>query len=104
MERSLLLCCCSIWSRDWFVPRNVGFVECIPKKCFNKFLQSADLARQQSDENPNSNVVADTMKLPANSSYGYHITDRSRHTKTKYSNDEKTHSALNTKLFKKLDL
>ena len=30
--------------------------------------------------------------------------DRSRHTETKYLNDEKTHAALNGKLFKKLDL
>ena len=43
------------------------------------------------------------MKLLANSSYGYQIMDRSRHTVTKYLNDEKTHGAINTKLFKRLD-
>ena len=43
------------------------------------------------------------MKLLANSSYGYQIMDRSRHTVTKYLNDEKTHGAVNTKLFKHLD-
>ena len=42
------------------------------------------------------------MKLFANSSYGYQITDRSRHTVTKYLNDEKTHTAIN-KLFKRLN-
>ena len=60
-------------------------------------------ARRQRDENPNSSVVAETMKLPPNSSYGYQIMDRSRHTVTKYLTDEKTHSAINSKMFKRLN-
>ena len=79
------------------------FVEYIPAKCFNHFVQSAINARQERDENPNSSVVAETMKLLANSSYGCQIMDRDRHTVTKYLNDEKTHGAINTKLFKRLD-
>ena len=43
------------------------------------------------------------MKLLANSSYGYQIMDRSRHTVTKYLSDEETHAAINSKLFKMLD-
>ena len=43
------------------------------------------------------------MKLLADSSYGYQIRDRSRHTVTKYLSDEKTHGAINTKLFERLD-
>ena len=43
------------------------------------------------------------MKFLANSSYGYQIMDRSRHTVTKYLNDEKTHSAINNELFKQLN-
>ena len=54
-------------------------------------------------EMKNSSVVAETMKLLANSSYGYQIMDRSRHTVTKYLNDEKTHSAINNKIFKRLN-
>ena len=46
-------------------------------------------ARREGDENPLSGVVAETMKLLGNSSYGYQIMDRSRHTITKYLNDEK---------------
>ena len=65
-----------------------GFAEYTPKKCFNSFVQSAVDARRQGDENPNSSVVAETMKLLANSSYGYQIIDRSRHTVTKYLSDE----------------
>ena len=76
------------------------FVEYTPKKCFNSFVQAAVDARK-GHENPNSSVVAETMKLLANSSYGYQIMDRSRHTVTKYLSDEKTHAAINSKLFEK---
>ena len=79
------------------------FVQYTPRKCFNNFVQSAVEARRQGDENPDSSVVAETMKLLANSSYGYQIMDRSRHTVTKYLNDGKTHSAITSKLFKRLN-
>ena len=77
------------------------FVQYTPRKCFNNFVQSAVGARQQGDENANSSVVAETIKLLATSCYGYQIMDRSRHTVTKYLNDEKTHSAINSKMFKR---
>ena len=67
-------------------------------------MQSAVNARRAGDEILNSSVVAETMNLLANSSYGYQIMDRSRHTVTKYLNDEKTHGAINTKFLKRLDL
>ena len=71
------------------VTKILRFVEYTPKKCFNSSVQSAVDARRKGDENPNSSVVAETMKLLANSSYGYQIMDRSRHTVTKYLSDEK---------------
>ena len=79
------------------------FVEYTPMKCFNRFVQSAADARRQGDENPNPRVVAETMKLLGNSSYGYQIMNWSRHTVMKYLLDKKTHAANNSKLFKKLD-
>ena len=79
------------------------FVEYTPKNCFNSCVQSAVDAKRQGDENRNSSVVAETMKLPANSSYGYQIMDRSRQTVNKYLADEKTHAAINSELFKMLD-
>ena len=79
------------------------FVQYTPKKCFNSFVPSAVNARRQGDENHNSSVVAKTMKILAKSSYGYQILDRSRHTVTKCLNDEKTHSANNNKIFKRLN-
>ena len=79
-----------------------SFVQYSPRKCFNKFVQSVVDARREGDKNPLSGVVAETMKLLGNSSFGYQITDRSRHTITKYLNDEKTHKAINEPLFKRL--
>ena len=56
------------------------FVQYSPRKCFNNFVQSVVDAGREADENPLSGVVAETMKLLGNSSYGYQIMDRSRHT------------------------
>ena len=50
-------------------------VEYTPKKCFNSFVQAAVDARRKGDENPKSSVVSETMKLLANTSYGYQIMD-----------------------------
>ena len=58
-------------------------------------------ARREGDENPHSGVVAETTKLLGNSSYGYKIMDRSRHTITKYIGNEKAHIAINEKFFSK---
>ena len=79
------------------------FVQYTHKKCFNNFVQSIVDARRAGDENPESSVVAETMILLGNSSYGYQIMDRSRHTEKKYLNDEKAHKAINGKLFKRLN-
>ena len=45
------------------------------------------------------------MKVLDNNSYAYQNMDRSRHTHTvtKYLTDEKTHAAINSKMFRKLD-
>ena len=73
------------------------FVQYTPRNIFDDFVQSAVDARRQGDENPNSSVVAETMKLLANRSYGYQIINRSRYTVKKYLTDEKTHSAIKVK-------
>ena len=51
--------------------KNYYFVQYIPMKCFNNFVQSAVNARREGDENPNSSVVAETIKLLVTSSYGF---------------------------------
>ena len=60
--------------------KNYRFVQYTPLNCNNGFVQSAAQARKAGHENPNSVLVAETMKLLTNSSYGYQIRDRSRHT------------------------
>ena len=77
-------------------------------KCFYSFVLSAVDARRKGDEYPHSSVVAETMKLLAK--YHYQITDKSQHSYityityiTKYLNDEKTHKAINSKFFRKLN-
>ena len=65
------------------------FVENTLEKFFKSFVQAAVDARRKRDGKPNSKVVAETMKLLANISYGYQITDRSRHTVTKYLSEKK---------------
>ena len=60
------------------------FVQNSPRKCFNNFVQLVVEARRERDESPLSGVVAETMKLLGNSSYGYQTMDRTRHTITKY--------------------
>ena len=74
------------------------FVHSTPQRCFNSFVPSAVIARRQGDETPNSSEMAETMRFLANRPYGYQIMDRSRHTVTKYLNDENTHSAFDKKL------
>ena len=77
------------------------FLQYTPRKCFVNFVQSAVDARRQKDENPISSVVAETLKLLANSSFGYQIMNCSRHTMTKCLTDEKTLSAIYSKMFKR---
>ena len=71
-------------------------------KCFNNFIQSAMNAGRKGGKNPNSSVVAETLKLLANSSFVYQIKDRSRHTVTKYLSLEKTRGVIINKMFKRL--
>ena len=79
------------------------FVQYTPRNCSDNFVQSVVDARRQGDENTNSSVVAETMKLLANSFYGYQIIERCRHIVTKYLTNEKTHSPINRKMFKRLN-
>ena len=70
-------------------------------KCFINFVQSGVNARREGDGNPKSSVVAERIDLFANSFYGYHIMDRSRHTFTSCLSEEKTLGIINEKMFKR---
>ena len=73
-----------------------------PVKCFDNFELSAVNARRQGEKNHNSSVVAETMKLFANNWYGAENMDCSRHSITKYTNDEKAIAAINNRMFQRL--
>ena len=59
------------------------FVQYTPEKGFESFVNSV-VEAQEGDKNTSSSVVAETIKLIGNSSYGYQIMDRSKHSKTQY--------------------
>ena len=80
------------------------FVRYTQRRVFKNFVQTVVDARWGGDENTLSGVLAETMKLLGNSSYGYQILDRSKHTMTKYLGEEKTHKAINNPLFKRLNV
>ena len=64
-----------------------SFVQYSPQKNFNKCLQSVVDVRREREKNTLSGFVVDTMELHDNSSIGYQVIDRSRHTITNYLND-----------------
>ena len=78
------------------------FVEYFPQKCFKGFVKSVVHARRLGDQNKKSTVIAETMKLLSNSSYGYQIMDRSKDTVTKFLDEKKTNRAINSAFFKQL--
>ena len=100
MEQSLHRCCFFIGPWGWFA-KNFCFVQYTPMKCFNNSVQSAVNARKEGDKNPNSSVVAERMKLLANSSYGYQIMDCIQHTVRKCLCDAKPHGFINNQMFKR---
>ena len=75
-------------------------VDFTPVKNFENFVQHAVNARSLAGENPNSGVVAEIMKLLASSCYGLEFMDRSCFSVPRYMIDEKTHAAMNNKMFK----
>ena len=58
--------------------------------------------KKEGDKNALLRVVAETMKLLGDSTYGYRIMDRSRHTITKYLDDGESPKAINEPLVKRL--
>ena len=79
------------------------FIEYDQQRCFQPFVQSVVDARRNGDTNPNSAVLAETMKLIGNSAYGRQIMDRSRHTKTVFSAENGVDRLINNKLFTNLN-
>ena len=82
--------------------RLFGVLHYTPRRCFESFVQNVD-SRREIDQNIDSTVVAETMKLIGNSSYGYKIMDRSRHTSTKYAKGSQVDKFVNNRFFESLN-
>ena len=54
-------------------------VEYSPQRCFQQFGQAVSDARRAGDTNKDMAIIADTMKLIGNSSYGKTITNKEKH-------------------------
>ena len=67
------------------------------------FVKPAVITRRRGDENPIYIVVAETMQLLANKSYGYQNMEASRRSVTKYMRARTIHAELNKELFRMLD-
>ena len=103
MEQSFHRCISFIWNWSWFARKFIALCNTLRWSALRiLFSLQWVLEKRETDENLNSSVVAEPMKLLANSSYVYQIMDRSRHTIIKYLSDEKTHQAINNKIFKRL--
>ena len=79
------------------------FIQYTPEKCFESFVNSVVEARR-GDKNRSSSVVAETMKLIGNFSYGYQIMDRSKHSKTQYVVGAEVDKLVNERNFKNLNV
>ena len=79
------------------------FLKYTPRRCFQSFVQNVVDARREGDRNKESTFVAEIMKLIGNSSYGYQIMDRSRHTTTKYVRGPQVDKFINNRFCKTLN-
>ena len=79
-------------------------VEFQQQHCFREFVKELSDARRQGDDDPDTGIIADTMKVIGNSSYGSLIMDKTKHSDVKYVQGEnQTCLKINDPLFRNLD-
>ena len=76
-------------------------IEYEPSPCFRNFGEKVSDARREGDRDPLKAIVAETMKLLGNSSYGKTITNNTNHCDVKFVNDADDQKLRNSPLFKK---
>ena len=54
------------------------------QRCFKDFVQEVSDARRQGDVNPDTAIIAETMRVVGNSGYGSLIMDKSKHRNIQY--------------------
>ena len=101
MAPSLLLFSISTWNLAYSVQKFTALYSISLENASTSLFSRLLMLEGKEMRTALSGVVAETMKLLGNSSYRYQIMNRSRHTITKYLNDEKTHKAINEPLFKR---
>ena len=98
MVPSLLLSSVSIWNLDYSVQKfTVKLLENASTSLFSQLLMLE--GKEMRTLYP---VCCRDYKAFSNASYGCQLMNRSRHTITKYLNDEETRKAINEPLFKRL--
>ena len=79
-------------------------VEYRQQRCFQDFVKEVSDARRQGDRDPNTAIIADTMKVIGNSGYGSLIMDQTKHRNVQYIQGERdTCLKVNDPLFTKLE-
>ena len=78
-------------------------IEYTPNACFHPFGEAVSDARRAGDIDPNKSIIADTMKLVGNSSYGKTITNKERHRQVKFCTDDEVSQLINSPFFRQLD-
>ena len=77
-------------------------IEYTPKACFKDFGDAVSNARRTGDTDPSKAIIADTMKLIGNSSYGKIITNKDRHQSVKVATTE-ARKKVNEPLFRDIN-
>ena len=79
-------------------------VEFRSRRCFSEFVREVSDARRMGDNDPNTAIIADTMKVIGNLGYGSLIMDKTQHRQIKYVQGENEMCMkVNDPLFRKLD-
>ena len=78
-------------------------VEFTPDPCFHAFGLAVSDARREGDADPSKAIIADTMKLVGNSSYGKSLTNKELHRNVKYCDDDRAPMLVNDPFFRQLD-
>ena len=77
-------------------------VEYTPKRCFKLFGNAVSDARRAGDRDPDLAIIADTMKLVGNSSYGKTIINQERHRNIEYCSEINASQLVNEPYFRRL--
>ena len=64
-------------------------IEYEPNACFKDFVKEISDARREGDRDPDTAIIADTMKLLGNSSYGSMVMNKEKFSEIKYTSSLK---------------